>query len=314
MGKTIAAPNDHLPPLPWLRAFEAAARHTSFTAAAAELNLTPAAVSHQVRSLERRLGVLLFERLARTLRLTEMGSAYTPPLRRAFDDLTAATVGLFGPLGKCTVSVSAPVSFVALWLAPRLAAFTAQFPQIRLRLTSAVWAHVPTESAIDVDIRLGDGVWPGHEAELLINIPAIVVCRPSESFDSNPVERLKALATEPLIRVTGYEDLWQRLFRHYGLSLPSSPSVDVDTSLAALELAASGYGPTIVLEDFAKRHLEDGSLVRAFDDKLPIRASHYLLTPTGERRVRPEAILFQVWLKNQCEGPTGTTSPCAERV
>ena len=301
MGKTIAAPNDHLPPLPWLRAFEAAARHTSFTAAAAELNLTPAAVSHQVRSLERHLGVLLFERLARTLRLTEMGSAYTPPLRRAFDDLAAATVGLFGPLGKCTVSVSAPVSFVALWLAPRLGAFTAQFPQIRLRLTSAVWAHVPTESAIDVDIRLGDGVWPGHEAELLINIPAIVVCRPSDSFDSNPVERLKALATEPLIRVTGYEDLWQRLFRHYGLSLPSSPSVDVDTSLAALELAASGYGPTIVLEDFAKRHLEDGSLVRAFDDKLPIRASHYLLTPTGERRVRPEAILFQVWLKNQCE-------------
>ena len=305
MGKTIATPNGFLPPLPWLRAFEAAARHSSFTAAAAELNLTPAAVSHQVRSLERHLGVVLFERLARTLRLTEMGNAYTPPLRRAFDELTAATVGLFGPMGKCSVSVSAPVSFVALWLAPRLAAFTSQFPHIGLRLTSAIWAHASTESAIDVDIRLGDGVWPGHEAQLLINIPAIVVCRPSKSADRNPLERLKALATEPLIRVTGYEDLWQRLFRHYGLSSQSSPSVDVDTSLAALELAASGYGPTIVLEDFAKRYLDDGRLVRALDDKLPIRASHYLLTPTGERRLRPEVILFRVWLKNQCQGACG---------
>ena len=304
MGKT-AAPNDFLPPLPWLRAFEAAARHSSFTAAAAELNLTPAAVSHQVRSLERHLGVVLFERLARTLRLTEMGNAYTPPLRRAFDELTAATVGLFGPTGKCSVSVSAPVSFMALWLAPRLAAFTSQFPQIGLRLTSAIWAHASSESAIDVDIRLGDGVWPGHEAQLLINIPAIVVCRSFRSADRSPLERLKALASEPLIRVTGYEDLWQRLFRHYGLSLPSSPSVDVDTSLAALELAASGYGPTIVLEDFAQRYLDDGRLVRALEDRLPIGASHYLLTQTGERRLRPEVILFQVWLKNQCQEACG---------
>ena len=116
MSEPQSPPPYDLPPLAWLRAFEASARHSSFTAAAQELNLTQAAVSHQVRSLEKHLGVMLFERLARTLRLTEMGTAYLPPLRRAFDELTAATSGLFGPIGKHTLVVRAPVSFASQWL------------------------------------------------------------------------------------------------------------------------------------------------------------------------------------------------------
>jgi LysR family glycine cleavage system transcriptional activator len=288
-----------LPPLAWLRAFEAAARHASFTAAAAELNLTQAAVSHQVRSLEKHLGVVLFERLARTLRLTEMGSAYLPPLRRAFEDLTAATAGLFGQIGQCTLTISAPVSFIALWLAPRLAGFRQLFPQISLRLTSAVWAHSPDEAAFDLDIRFGDGVWPGQSAELLANFPAVVVCRPGRVPHGDAAQRVAALAQDPLIHVTGYEDLWQRLFQQHGVGVPPVRSLDVDTTLAALELAASGYGPTIVLEGLAAPYLQDGRLALALEGSLPIEGSHYLVTPQGERRKRPETTLFQAWLKEQ---------------
>ncbi len=101
-----------LPPLNWLRAFETSARHMSFAKAATDLNLTSTAISHQVRSLERHLGHALFERLARGLRLTEMGAAYLPDVRRTFENLSAATTKLFGQSGMTSITVRAPVSFV----------------------------------------------------------------------------------------------------------------------------------------------------------------------------------------------------------
>lgn len=293
------APAYSLPPLAWLRAFEAAARHASFTAAAAELNLTQAAVSHQVRSLEKHLGVVLFERLARTLRLTEMGNAYLPPLRRAFDDLTAATAGLFGPIGKRTLVVRAPVSFVALWLAPRLSRFSAAHPEIGLRIASAVWSYEPEETSVDVDIRFGDGVWPGHNPELVLLSPAAVVCRPDRLPPGTTAERLRMLARERLIHVTGYEDLWRRLFRAHAVDVSDSRGLDVDTSLAALEFAAAGYGATIVLDCFLQPFLDSGRLVRAVEEKLPIDAAHYIAVPDGARRQSPEAVLFKAWLKEE---------------
>lgn len=305
MSEPQSPPPYDLPPLAWLRAFEASARHSSFTAAAQELNLTQAAVSHQVRSLEKHLGVMLFERLARTLRLTEMGTAYLPPLRRAFDELTAATSGLFGPIGKHTLVVRAPVSFASLWLAPRLSGFHHAYPQVGLRIVSAVWSH-PTDNTVtaDVDIRLGDGVWPGYRADLIAQWPAVVVCRPDRKPTGPMSARLEALAQRPLIRVTGYEDLWQRLYRQHEVAVPSAQGVDVDTSLAALELAASGFGPTIVLSGLAEGHLAAGRLVRAVDEALPVDMGHYLLTPDGARRQRPEAILFRTWLKAELSKDT----------
>ena len=102
----------------WLRAFEAAARTSSFTAAAAELNLTSGAISYQIRALEAHLGFSLFERLPRGVRLSPMGVAYLPPVRKAFEELADSTVGLFGGSERVQITVHAPVSLAALWLAP----------------------------------------------------------------------------------------------------------------------------------------------------------------------------------------------------
>jgi LysR family glycine cleavage system transcriptional activator len=286
-----------LPPLAWLRAFEASARHQSFTAAAAELNLTQAAVSHQVRSLEKHLGVVLFERLARTLRLTEIGIAYLPPLRRSFDDMAAATAGLFGPIGRRTLVVRAPVSFVCLWLAHRIARFTEAYPGIALRITSAVWAHTPDDEATDVDIRFGDGIWPGFQSELIGNFPAIAVCRPDLLPGGSVTDRLRALGGGPLIHVTGYEDLWQRLLKPAGIAVQPYAGLNIDTSMGALEMAAAGLGATIVQTCFAEPYIASGRLAKALDVELPLDASHYMLTADGAKRTQPEAILFRNWLR-----------------
>ena len=112
-----------LPTLTWLRAFEAAARTSSFSAAALELRLTPGAISYQIRALEAHLGFALFERLPRGVKLTPMGVAYLPPVRKAFEQLADSTVGLFGGSERGQISIHAPVSLASLWLAPQLPAF-----------------------------------------------------------------------------------------------------------------------------------------------------------------------------------------------
>src|SRR5476649_2282193 len=119
-----------LPNLAWLRSFEAAARTASFTAAAAELNLTAGAISYQIRALEAHLGFSLFERLPRGVKLTPMGVAYLPPVRKAFEELADSTVGLFGGSERLQITVHAPVSLAALWLAPKLPTFAAANPNI----------------------------------------------------------------------------------------------------------------------------------------------------------------------------------------
>ncbi len=300
-GRAEPAGIQDLPPLVWLRAFEAAARHSSFTAAAAELNLTQAAVSHQVRSLEKRLGVVLFERGPRNLRLTEIGSAYLPPLRRSFDDLAAATAGLFGPAGRKTLTVRAPISYVCLWLAPRLGRFTQRHPSISLRISSSVWAHAPSNEASDVDIRFGDGIWPGFQAERIGNHRAIPVCRPDAVCGGTAKERLHHLAGRPLVHVTGYEDLWQRLFAEVGIAVAGYSGLNIDTSVGALELAAAGVGPAIVQSCFAESYIRSGRLVQAVDVSLPLPHAHYLVTADGVRRQQPEVMLFRNWLMSEVE-------------
>ena len=293
-----------LPPLAWLRAFEAAARHKSFTLAAAELNLTQAAVSHQVRSLERHLGVMLFKRMPRSLALTEKGAAYLPPLRTCFDELASATAGLFGPVGKRTLSIRAPISFAALWLAPRLPAFLATWPDISLRMSTVVWAPPLTDDPADIDIRYGDGNWAGMHSTLLASHAAIAVCAPSATRESDDAARLGALVQgHPLIHVTGYDNLWQKLASRHGLTLAPSASLNIDTTISALELASLGVGPAIVLEGLAEPYLADGRLVRVTGDTLEIDESHYLVQPEGQKRMTAEAMLFATWLRQQAGIP-----------
>lgn len=287
----------NLPPLPWLRAFEAAARRNSFAAAAGELGLTPAAVSYQVRALEQQLGYLLFERLPRGLRLTDMGLAYLPPIRRAFSELSLSTVGIFGPRGEVTLNVRVPVSFAVLWLAPRLGGFTVEHPGFRVRLFSAIWADTLPSDKVDVDIRYGHGDWPGSRAQLLVNDPIVLVTAPGSR-----IMGARDLLPGSLVHIMGIDGDWLDLYAAAGLPAPAERAgISVDTSLAALELVSAGHGVALVLSRFAKTYAAQGRVRIVPGITLPQGQSHYLLAPDAQDPPRAEALLLGDWLQRQLQ-------------
>jgi LysR family glycine cleavage system transcriptional activator len=285
----------HLPPLPWLRAFEAAARRGSFATAASELGLTSAAVSYQMRALEQMLGYPLFERLPRGLRLTDLGKAYLVPVRQSFSELSIATLSIFGPEGEAVLNIRVPVSFAVLWLTPRLSGFARAHPGIRLRLFSAIWADALPTDKTDVDIRFGYGNWPGSAAQLLVNDPIVLVTAPGSSIKS-----VRDIDSAQMIQIMGVESDWLHLFESAGMALPKGGAgITVDTSLAALEIVASGHGAALVLSRFAAAFEASGRVRRVPGIELPHDQSHYLLTPQNFEAPRAEALLFSDWLRQE---------------
>jgi LysR family transcriptional regulator, glycine cleavage system transcriptional activator len=293
------APEHRMPPLNWLRGFEATARIGSFTGAAQALGLTQAAVSYQVRSLEKHLGFPLFERLAHGVRLTEMGKAYLPPIQKAFDEIAASTLGLFGPSGEASLALRVPISFGALWLAPRLPLFCRSYPAIQIRLYSAIFATAIPAERVDIEIRVGDGRWPGFTAERIEDAPVIAIGRLARERGSAP-KTVAELAQDRLIEIMEVDDAWTHLFRSAGLPPPKRNQITrVDSSLMALELAAAGMGHALVLRSFAAPYLAAGRVVDLLGMERRPRLSHYLLRPLETQRQKPEAQLFVRWLLNE---------------
>lgn len=290
-----------LPPVTWLRTFEAAARHSSFAAAANELNMTPAAISHQIRSLEKRLGFGLFERLPRGVRLTEMGAAYVPSVRRAFEDLSTATTGIFGSLGHKTLRIRLPISYATLVLTPHLAAFKRDYPGIELQLCSTIWGDGLNQEAVDIDIRYGDGHWSdvaaASDAPVRIGTErSIVVCSPAFAEKLPPHSALEHLARGEIIQIMGCEGMWEDLLTQEGITAPIGPAgIKSDTSLVALECAAAGQGAALVLDAFAAPYLASERLIQPVSAALESRQAHFLIRRKDGSH-RPESLVFCEWL------------------
>lgn len=295
-----------LPPLNWLRAFEASARSLSFTAAAKELHLTPAAISHQVRSLEEHLGFPLFERLPRSLRLTSMANAYLPSVRKAFSELSISTSGLFGGGGKQGLTVRCASSLAVFWLAPRIHLFVDQYPDIDLRFYTANWAESLSAERIDIDIRYGDGRWSDYQSELLLNEQVIPVCSRSLIDRDGAIEQVADFADHRLLQIMGVEDSWERLFQAYDIDRPlPKRHIQADNSFIALQMACQGVGHTLVFESFARSYLMEKKLVRSLDIALKTEQSHYLLFPDDAPLHRPEVLVFRDWLLAQAKQESG---------
>ncbi|MGB3258770.1 MAG: LysR substrate-binding domain-containing protein [Ornithinimicrobium sp.] len=288
------------PPLLGLHAYEAAARHLSFAKAAAELHLSPSAVSQRVRGLEAHLGTQLFERLPRGLRLTSVGEAYLPAVRDIFEELSAATTGLFGNAGKVQLTIRVQVSYAATWLAPRLQQFCALMPHVEVRLLSAIWADALPPSEIDLDIRQGNGSWPGFIATKLHDDNAVAICGPRQQAQHGEAFDLKSLAQREYIHTLGFEDVWQRFFASDS-SFPGSPprAVSVDTSVNAVELVAASHYWAIVPERFTRSALREGRVSLAHPQTVSMRQAHYCLRPEDARPPRREVSAFIEWLQAQ---------------
>jgi len=270
---------NEIPPLPWLRAFEAASRNGNFSSAGDELGLTPAAISHQVRSLEDHLGYQLFSRETRPMELTAMGELYLPWVARAFETLRLGTRDVFGTKNTRPVRIRCLPTFAQLWLLRQLPDFRTRYPEVNLQLHMGTWASAIQSSQLDIEIRFGDGNWPGQRAILLSHDPVIPVCHP----DLRPGgDTLAALRDAPLIEIIGVADNWHQFFRQENLPPPAqAPVLGVDQSIAALELAAHGMGHALVSGFFAEPYLQDGRLVRSLDLEKHSDHAIYVTCPEG---------------------------------
>lgn len=285
-----------LPHATWLRAFEAAARHGSFSAAAGELALTPAAVSQQIRALEEHLGSALFERLPRGVALTDKGQAYALPVQKSFVDMERATRGLFGSSRKQTIRVRASISCAALVIAPQLAGFQDLHPDIEVQLSTFVWADRFADEDTDIDIRFGHGEWKDGAVRHLGHECAVAVCHPDFAASLGPNPTVRDMTRREIIEITGSEIDWPRLAEHAHMTPePPANAIRVDSSLVALQAAISGRGAVIVLESFAQAYMKQGLLVAPLDLRLPIQPSHFLvLRDTSRARVAVQA--FAEWV------------------
>ncbi|MEF8833720.1 MAG: LysR substrate-binding domain-containing protein [Halofilum sp. (in: g-proteobacteria)] len=286
-----------LPPLNWLRTFEAAARRSSFAEAARELSMTQPAVSNHIRLLEQYIGVDLFTRHARRVEVSEMGGAYLDAVRHALSQLSGTTAGLFGLSGERSVTVRCTPSFAMLWLARRLPVFAEANPNIVVRLFSAPWAESSALERADIDIFWGDGNWTGYDTELLYRGPSVPLCSPALRERIGPEPSAADCAAQPLIHILGCENFWVRWLAEGGIDDPPPwRGIKVDNSVGALEVAASGYGLALVLERYARPYIESGQLVVPIRRFLDSERGLYVARAWRETPTRPEAQLFRDWL------------------
>lgn len=284
----------HLP-LNALRAFEASARHLSFTRAAIELCVTQAAVSHQVKSLEAQLNVTLFKRLPRGLMLTSEGESLLPVLRDAFDRIALTLDQFEGGHYREVLTLGAVGTFAVGWLLPRLADFHSRYPLIDLRLSTHNNRVDVAAEGLDYAIRFGAGAWHGTDACPLLEAPLTVLCVPqiAEQLRS-PADVLK----HTLLR-SYRADEWNLWFQAAGL--PSDTrvprSVVFDSSLAMMEAALQGAGVALAPALMFSRQLESDVIRQPFE--VGITTGSYWLTRLQSRAETSAMVAFKGWLRER---------------
>ncbi|KQW19118.1 transcriptional regulator [Afipia sp. Root123D2] len=285
-----------LPSLNGLRAFEAAARHLSFTVAAAELNVTQTAISHQIRRLEDELGTRLFIREKRSLTLTADARDYLPGVRAAFQDLRTATDRLRRKGNESVLTVSTLASFAAKWLLPRLGGFQEASPNIDVRITTSTELIDFRRGDVDAAIRYGHGQWAGLRADWLMADEIFPVCSPALLKGPRKLECPEDLAHHTLLHTGGgMSDDWRLWLTAAGLSLPHSRGVSFDLTFVTLQAAIDGMGVAIGRTSYVEDDIAKGRLVVPFKIALPADAGFYLVTPE-ERSHSPKLDAFRTWL------------------
>jgi LysR family glycine cleavage system transcriptional activator len=286
-----------LPSLTGLQAFEVAARHMSFTKAAAELNVTQTAISHQIRRLEEQLGRPLFIRRNRTLALTPEARDYLPLIRSAFEDLRRATEKFRRADHDGVLTVSTTASLATKWLVPRAAAFQEANPGIEVRITTSAHLVDFTREDVDMAVRYGRGHWPGLQAEWLMPENIFPVCSPALLSGGKPLKRPEDLAHHTLLHTMVSREDWQLWLTASGLpaSLAARRGLVFDQSFMALQAAMEGLGVALGRSHLVEADIAAGRLVAPFDIVIPQDAGYYIVVPE-ENADRPKIKLFRAWL------------------
>jgi LysR family glycine cleavage system transcriptional activator len=285
-----------LPSLNGLRAFEAAARHLSFTLAASELNVTQTAISHQIRRLEEELGLRLFIRQNRALALTPEARDYLPGVRAAFNDLRLATDRLLRKDDDKVLTVSTIASLAAKWLLPRLTDFQERHPGIDVRITTSTSLVDFQRDNVDAAIRYGRGQWPGLRAEWLMADELFPVCSPSLLRGDKALRTPEDLKDHVLLHTNNSDD-WRLWLTAAGLpaGISRQPGMTFDMTFMTVQAAIDGMGVAMGRTSYVQDDITKGRLVVPFKIALPANAGFYLVSPEG-RREAPKLAAFRQWV------------------
>ena len=284
-----------LPPLNALKAFEAAARHESFTRAAGELFVTQGAVSHQVKALEQELGLKLFNRERQRLIITEAGRDYLNVVRDAFDRIAVGTEQLLQRQNSGVLTVSTSPDFAAKWLVHRLGHFVEAHPEIDLRVSASLHHVDFAREEVDLAVRHGDGNWSGLDAVLLSSEQVFPVCSPRLLAGKRSALKLADLLKYPLIH-TGDRSTWARWLDAAGVSDKAAihgPVMNRDA--ITLDAAINGQGIALTRTTLAAWDLINGRLVRPLAEALPASKSYWIVCPKAVA-AQPKIATFRDWL------------------
>jgi len=296
-----------LPPLSAIRVFEAAARHLNFTAAAAELGMTQAAVSYQVKLLEEKLGVALFRRDGRGVRLTPAGERAAPQVARGFDALDAAFARLRSE-NESMMTVSTTQTFANTWLAWKLGGFQMNNPNMAVRLVATDTITDFAKDEVDVAIRAGRGGWPGLERHLLFQVYFTPMCSPD--FLARHGGRIEPKDMLNLPMISPHDPWWPHWLREAGVEVDENeirPGVRLDVQAHEGHAAMAGQGVAMLTPFLWRNDLAEGRLVR-LSDQLSTRGFGYWLVYPEERRLVPKIKRFREWLlqeigEERADGP-----------
>ncbi len=300
-------------PLNALRAFEASARHLSHVKAAAELFVTPAAVSHQVKRLEEHLGLQLFRRQPRGLLLTESGQLLASGLRDVFQRLDQVIDDVTRRDEKTPLSVSVPPMFAVKWLVPRLQQFGERHPDIDVRLSSSRDLVDFRRDGFDAAVRLGGGNYPGLDATKLLDESVTPMCSPKLLPDGrsmahpDELRRFVLLHDDSLLTLRE-EPSWETWLRVAGASgVDPSRGPHFSQPDHALQAAIDGAGFVLGWRSLAADDVAAGRLIAPFGQVLPLGSAFYLVYPQAHA-ARPRVRAFREWLLLETGAPARVTN------
>ena len=294
-----------LPPLNALRAFEAAARLGSFVRAADELAVTPTAISHQIKGLEEQLGVELFVRLPRGLRLSDAGATYLPELTKGFDALARAGDRLKGGEMAGMLHVNTLASFSHCWLVPRLMSFQRRYPDLSVRLSATI-SHVDfMREDVDVAVRYGRGQYAGLRSIKIMEEDVFPVASPALVSGNPPLREWSDLANHLLLHDFGANDAepwvsWEVWLRRAGVEhlVDASKGLEFDNSASLVEATVLGHGVSLGRSALVADHLRAGRLVPLFDVRHPADFAYFAVAPEASAD-QPKVKAFIAWLKEE---------------
>jgi LysR family transcriptional regulator, glycine cleavage system transcriptional activator len=294
-------PDRPLPPLLSLRAFEAAARHLSFSFAAHELFVTQSAVSHQIQKLEADLGVALFERRTRAVALTPEGRDYYAKVHAAFELLRLGTANIrVRSVDRAILKVGLLASFATRWLAPRLHAFTLTHPDIDLQLQPGIEFSDVSGGEVDVAIRYGRGGWPGVRAQRLMPERLAPVCAPSLVAGGPRPRKPQGLSRFPILASYSKSSFeWDAWAGHYGLDLSRTQCVQLHDYNIVVEAALAGQGIAMGRHRLISQQLANKTLIQVFPDAVldDPRIGWWLVTRKGP--LSDAAASFRDWIAKE---------------